>query len=286
MKIKSIFMEFKKDELKKILHLLIYIFALIGFLLTVGFFAIKLGITNTESITIDEQREKFIEIGLNTENIEKNALSFKDDAEWEIFKKSIIKDTEDIYKASMLADVPARLIVAQVAVEQMRLFYTNRDLFKSVFAPLKILGNQSQFSWGVVGIKQDTAISIENNLKNKKSLFYPGEKYENLLDFKTEDHDNERFERIVNDDNRFYSYLYTALYLKQIETQWKKSGFDISKNIGVMSTLFNIGFQNSKPNKDPKIGGAIIEINGKEYAFGYIAEMFYKSDELTDYFKK
>ncbi len=279
-------MEFKKDELKKILHLLIYIFALIGFLLTVGFFAIKLGITNTESITIDEQREKFIEIGLNTENIEKNALSFKDDAEWEIFKKSIIKDTEDIYKASMLADVPARLIVAQVAVEQMRLFYTNRDLFKSVFAPLKILGNQSQFSWGVVGIKQDTAISIENNLKNKKSLFYPGEKYENLLDFKTEDHDNERFERIVNDDNRFYSYLYTALYLKQIETQWKKSGFDISKNIGVMSTLFNIGFQNSKPNKDPKIGGAIIEINGKEYAFGYIAEMFYKSDELTDYFKK
>ena len=279
-------MEFKKDELKKILHLLIYIFALIGFLLTVGFFAIKLGITNTEGITIDEQREKFIEIGLNTENIEKNALSFKDDAEWEIFKKSIIKDTEDIYKASMLADVPARLIVAQVAVEQMRLFYTNRDLFKSVFAPLKILGNQSQFSWGVVGIKQDTAISIENNLKNKKSLFYPGEKYENLLDFKTEDHDNERFERIVNDDNRFYSYLYTALYLKQIETQWKKSGFDISKNIGVMSTLFNIGFQNSKPNKDPKIGGAIIEINGKEYAFGYIAEMFYKSDELTDYFKK
>jgi hypothetical protein len=255
-------------------------------LLTVGFFAIKLGITNTEGITIDEQREKFIEIGLNTENIEKNALSFKDDTEWKIFKKSIIKDTEDIYKASMLADVPARLIVAQVAVEQMRLFYTNRDLFKSVFAPLKILGNQSQFSWGVVGIKQDTAISIENNLKNKKSIFYPGEKYENLLDFKTEDHDNERFERIVNDDNRFYSYLYTALYLKQIETQWKKSGFDISKNIGVMSTLFNIGFQNSKPNKDPKIGGAIIEINGKEYAFGYIAEMFYKSDELTDYFKK
>lgn len=273
--------------MKKVIHYGIYFFACIGFVLTVGFFAVKSGLTNTKSVIIDEQREKFLEkIPVSPVTNLFTDKTWTHSEEWNIFKEAIIKDREDIYKASALTGIPSRLIVAQVAVEQLRLYYSNRDLFKSVFAPLKLLGNQSQFSWGVAGIKEETAEDIEKHLQDTTSPFYPGKTYEHLLDFTTTDHNNERFERIVNDSSRFYSYLYTALYIKEIEAQWQKAGFPIENNVGALSTLFNIGFANSQPHAHPVLGGAQIEIGTISYNFGYIAELFYDSQELETYFPK
>lgn len=275
--------------MRKILQYSIYLFAIIGFILTAGFFAVTLGITNSKSLVIDTQREAFL--GKPEQNqasiMEKSTQpDWVKREEWVTFKEAITKDRDDIYKVSAVTDVPSRLIVAQVAVEQMRLFYTNRDLFKKVFSPLKILGNQSQFSWGVAGIKQETAVRIEENLINTSSPFYPGENYSKLLAFTTSDHDTERFERIVNEDSRYYSYLYTAIFLKEVEAQWEKAGFSIKNNAGVLSTLFNIGFQHSLPNNNPKIGGSEIDMNGKKYSFGSLAKEFYESDELLDIFPR
>lgn len=278
--------------MKILFRSVIYFFALIGFILTSGFFAIKFGITN-EWGTIDEQREAFLKSGYMETNVVwasttpvQKKLPWEATEEWQTIEEALRKDEHVIKEAAKQAGVNPRLIVAQVAVEQLRLFTTNRELFKTVFAPLKILGVQSQFSWGVIGIKEETAIQVENYLKDQSSPFYLGKEYEHLLDFKTENHGEERFMRIIDEDNRHYSYLYAGLHLKQLEIQWKNAGHNISNRPEILSTLFNIGFKYSKPNMNPKSGGALITIEGTGYSFGSLAGEFYHSNELVDIFPK
>jgi hypothetical protein len=270
------------DKFKKMANAIVHLFAIIGFVLVSGYGAIRLGWTKTSGI-IDTQRETFLK---DIKDIHASQPSWADSEEWQIFSQAIIKDKEDLEKASLLSGVPARLIVAQLVAEQLRLFYTQRELFKTVFAPLKLLGNQSQFSWGVAGLKQETAQTIETNLKDTASPFYLGKSYESLLDFKTSDIDQERFARIVNDDSRFYSYLYVGLYLKQIINQWQKAGFDISDRPEILSTLYNIGFEHSEPKADPKVGGSTLTIDGEVKSFGGLAGEFYSSDELVGVFPR
>ncbi len=262
---------------------IIYIFAAIGFILVAGYVATMFGWTNTAGI-VDSQRAAFLAGGASTATSTSPAWSSGE--EWQTFKAAVLKDKADIDRAASLSGVPSRLIVANLAVEQLRLFYSNRELFKQIFAPLKVLGDQSQFSWGVMGLKQETAQAIENNLKDPASVFYPGAQYSRLLDFKTTDIDSERFARIIDEKSRFYSYLYAGLYMREIETQWKKAGYDISDRPDVLSTLFNIGFQHSQPKAGPQVGGAEIDIGGKTYSFGGLAAEFYDSNELIAEFPR
>ncbi len=273
----------------------IYVFALIGFVLVSGFFAVKFGLTNTKGI-IDNQRNTFTKEVIQekksspilSENTLKqtNTNTLWTSDEWSVLRESVLRDHESLHKASELLDVNPRTIVSILIVEQLRLFHDNRELFKTVFAPLKILGVQSQFSWGVMGIKQETAIEIEKNLRATTSPFYLGKEYEHILDFTTTNTDEERFMRLTDEESRYYSYLYTAVYIKEIETQWKKAGYDISKRPEIISTLFNIGFIHSKPNANPHSGGAIIPIGTTTYSFGSLALEFYNSEELIDYFPR
>ncbi len=72
--------------------------------------------------------------------------------------------------------------------------------------------------------------------------------------------------------------------MKEIETQWQNAGFPIVGNVGIISTLYNIGFQNSNPNANPQVGGAGITINDVNYSFGGLAAQFYNSNLLTNLF--
>jgi hypothetical protein len=138
-----------------------------------------------------------------------------------------------------------------------------------------------------MGIKQDTARQIENNLKDKDSPYYLGTELEQALDFPTTTNvDSLRFNRLTNDQDRYYSYLYTGVMIKEIEIQWQRAGFPISKQPGIIATLFNIGFKNSKPKMDPQIGGAEIYINSTPYSFGGLALNFYNSNALLDEFPR
>lgn len=278
--------------MKTAFRYIVYIFAAIGFMLTAGYFAVKFGLTN-EWGTIDEQRDAFLRSGYfetqtawASTTIEKKLMPWREIEEWQVIKEALIKDKDVLMRAAQDAGVNPRIIAAQVAVEQLRLFTTNRELFKNVFAPLKILGTQSQFSWGVVGIKEETAIEVEKHLKDPSSPFYPGKEYAHLLDFTTSNPNEERFMRIIDENDRYYSYLYAGLHIKQLETQWKNAGYDISKRPEILSTLFNIGFRYSKPHANPKSGGASISINGTQYSFGSLAGEFYNSSELADIFPK
>jgi len=204
--------------------------------------------------------------------------------EWEDFKIALVKDQHIIRRVSQETGVSERLIASMIVGEQIRLFDSKREAFKKWIGPLKILSVESQFSWGVTGIKPGTAQLIEHYLKDSTSIFYLGSKYKHLLDFKTDQVDTERFYRLTDFRNHYYSYLYAAIYLKQIHKQWLKSGYDISDRPEILATLFNLGYEISKPKPDPRVGGSNILVKGRLYTFGVLAYEFYFSGELAEEF--
>lgn len=260
--------------------ILVILFAIIGFVLVVGYFAMKLKLTNTAGV-IDTESKNFVAKNIQKE---KTYVDFPlaHTPEWNAFKQAVAKDKPMIDKVTKETGVPGRLLVTLLVPEQMRLFHSNRAIFKSVFEPLKVLGSQSQFSWGIFGIKDDTARATEAHLTDNSSPFYLGITLEHMLDFKTTDPDQERFQRIIDEHNHYYSYLYTAMYLAQIEKQWKKAGFPIDNQPEILATLWNLGFEKSKPRANPESGGAALDINGVTYSFGAVAKAFYYSDELIE----
>lgn len=281
-------------------RLVVYIFALIGFVLVVGFLALRFGWFNTAGV-VDLNDRYFKEV---TETIRKTRQEggqslaqiiadynqqhqssslindWRSTPEWPVLKTAITKDQADIDRATGVMRIPSRLIVSMLVGEQLRLYNSEREIYKQVFAPLKILGVQSKFSWGVMGLKEETAIQIEKNLKDSSSPFYLGPEFEHLLDFTTTDEAGERFNRLTDLHSHYYSYLYTSIYLRQLMAQWERAGYNINDRPEILATLFNLGFQKSVPKAEPSVGGAEIEVGGQKYSFGSLAFQFYYSNEL------
>lgn len=208
-------------------------------------------------------------------------------AEWKTFKEAVAKDKKLIDSVSRQTGVEGRLIVSCLVGEQIRLFNSSREAYKKWIGPLKVLSVESQFSFGVTGIKEQTAKEIETHLKDSKSVFYLGKQYEHLLDFVGQDTatvNKERIDRLTDFHNHYYSYMYAALFLKQVKMQWERGGYPIDKRPEILATLFNVGYPQSKPKKHPRVGGSTIKIYDKPYSFGAIAYQFYYSGELYDLF--
>jgi hypothetical protein len=262
--------------------IVLHVFAVIGLFLTLGYVAILLGLTNQKGI-IDLNRSLG---GSSATSTQAQAVNWIDTEEYQSFRNAVPKDADKINAAAKAADINPRLIVAALLAEQIRLYTdASRESFKQFFQPLQILGIQSQYSWGVMGIKRDTAVQIEDNLKDATSTYYLGPQYEHLLDFgDATDTEQARFDRLTAKHDQYYSYLYAALYMKQIMKQWSDAGFPIDNKPAIVATLYNIGFAHSTPNANPQAGGAAITVGGKTYSFGDLAYEFYYSNELLQYF--
>ena len=268
---------------KKLFSIAVYAFAVIGFLFSGVFVAIQLNLTKAQG-GIDSLSKHYNATKNNSARKSEAQLTVSNwasTAEWQVISAGFIKDKDLINRASKESDVPARVIISSIVAEQFRYFNSNRELFKTIFEPLQLLGNATKFSYGVAGIKIGTAITVENNLNNKLSPYYLGPSYENLLDFTTTNPDTERMNRLTNPDDYYYSYLYTGLLLKEEMAQWQKAGYSINNRPEILATLFNLGFAHSKPNAKPETGGSTITINGTDYTFGSLAYDFYYSDVLT-----
>jgi len=241
---------------------------------------------------MQENKEYISEIGeFQNKNIAEGAqrnngsvFSWMNISEWADFKIAVSKDKALIDSVADLTDVEPRLIVAVLVGEQIRLFNSDREMYKKWIGPLKILSVESTFSLGVTGIKVATAETIERNLKDPESVFYLGSKYEHLLDFQTASVEDERFKRLTSYKNHFYSYLYAALNIKEIKMQWERAGFPIDNRPEILATLYNIGFEVSVPKANPVVGGATVMVHDKPYSFGAIAYEYYYSGELFDLF--
>lgn len=263
--------------------ILILIFAGIGLFLSAGFVAVNLGLTNTPGIVDNDITNDANKPGA-TRYPAGTTFVWNTEPQWSTLTEAIRKDKLLIEQISTLTGVPPRLLITPLVVEQLRLFHSEREIYKDVFSPLKILGTQTQFSWGVYGFKEATAVRVEKNLRDTTSPYYLGTRYEHLLDFTSSDISEERFDRLTHSKDRYWAYLYAALYMKQIMNQWDKVGYPIADQPDIMATLFNIGFDHSNPNPNPQSGGAEIDIGDQKISFGRLGYEFYYSTELTDEF--
>jgi hypothetical protein len=271
---------------------IIVLFAIIGFTFTGVFFAMKFGFTKTAGL-VDTQNDFWASFKDRSGSITSRPTvgatavplgTWVQSDEWKVLKQAIVKDESVILNAAYDAHIEPRMVVAQIVAEQLRLFTSERDVFKQVFQPLRVLGTQTQFSLGVTGVKEETAARIEQYLVDTKSVWYPGAEYVHLLDYSLGANADSRIGRFSDEHNHYYSYLYTALFIREIETQWKSAGFDISNRPEILATIFNLGFDKSIPKANPVVGGAQLTINGQTYSFGGLAGEFYYSDELiTDF---
>lgn len=278
----------KLKVLKFIFTIFLYVFAVIGFVFTGVFIAMQLHLTDVKG-SIDSRNEYFNKVRdeiTRTTQATNIQYDWTTTSDWDVLKNGLIKDKEPILEASRVSGVPARMIAAVVIPEQFRFFSSNRESFKRYFEPLKLLGNGTKFSFGVAGIKTGTAMQIEENLKDKNSVYYIEADHENDLNFTTSDPDTERMDRLTDSHNHYFSYLYSGLFINQISNQWKNAGYSIDNRPEVISTLFNLGFSHSQPKANPEVGGAEIVINGRSYTFGGIAYEFYYSNELVDIFPR
>ena len=274
-------------------YALVGLFALIGLLFTGVFVAMQLGLLNVQG-SIAERNAFFSQFGAAPAASStppcvgsmQTVCSWEQTPEWPVIAGGLQKDAPIIAKVSAQTGVPERLIAAVVVPEQVRFFTSEREVFKRYFEPLKILGSLSQFSLGVSGIKQATADNIELYAANPASPFYPGPAIAPLLAYaaSTTPQDEQLYARLTNASDHYYSYLYTAVYIQEVEAEWRAAGYDISNNPGVIVTLFNIGFQNSHPNSNPMPGGAYITTGGQTYTYGQLGQDFYSSSELINIF--
>ena len=300
-----------KNILKKAIIVIILLFAFIGMVFTGVFFAMKFGLTNVRG-SIEERNSFFGTVPKIAELVGNNKGStattepvgngckvdldqnkpceWNDTVQWQVVKGGLSKDQSVIARVARETGVSSRMIAAAVMPEQMRFFAenSNREVFKRYFEPLKILASLSQFSLGVSGMKQKTAEDVQRYANDKTSPFYPGDGAGVLLAYasSTTNRDQELFNRLTDEKNHYYSYLYTALYLKEIEAQWKIAGYNVHSRPDVLVTLFNLGFNSSQPKENPQVAGAPITIGGQRYSFGDLGATFYHSEELLAEFPK
>lgn len=283
----------------------LYIFAFIGVLTTAVYIAMNYGLLNvrgniadrntffgdvptTTPITIPGTPSSTTDIASNgcVTPSSNQPCDWDETVYWEVVAGGLEKDAAIIQRVAAETGVSARMIAAAVVPEQTRFFTDNRDVFKRYFEPLKLLGTLSKFSLGVSGIKLETALAIEAYANDTVSPFYPGSEIAPLLAYSSTTTDTEEalFNRLTDEKDHYYSYLYTATFLKEITSQWEKAGYDIHDRPDVLVTLFNLGFAASAPKADPKAGGAPVTTGGTTYNFGELGSLFYHSEALTNLF--
>jgi hypothetical protein len=213
---------------------------------------------------------------------------------WKQFCNTIIKDKRAIDSVSRLTGVESRIIVMCVVGEQLRMFNSGREKFKQYVYPYSRLILPSNRGYGVSGILEHTALRIESTLFNEKDPFYPGDYFQQTINVRDSfpevindsisAHKHKTIQRLIKGGDHYYSYLYTAYLMRQFQAHWEKNKFDLSNRPEILGTLFNLGYQKSKPKKNPEVGGSTFKIGEKDYTFGGLCFEFYYSGEMQDAF--
>ncbi len=273
----------------KIFKIIVYVFAVIGLVFTVVFIGMQFGIFNVRGSNAARNASLGVTSAPAQDCIDttQTKCNWNETVEWDVLKNAFTKDSTVINQVSGQVGISPMMLVATISPEQIRFFTSNRESFKKYFEPLKILASLSKFSLGVSGIKEDTAKQIEAYANDPTSPFYPGSAMSALLAYPAgADHDTELYNRLTDENNHYYSYLYTAIFIKEIENQWEAAGFDITQKPEVLATLFNLGFDQSVPKADPVSSGSSITLAGNTYIYGELGALIYNSSEFDNVFSK
>lgn len=214
--------------------------------------------------------------------------------EWKQFCDVVIADKDAIDSVSKLTGVESRFIVMCLVGEQVRMFNSGREAFKKYVTPFNHLILPTNRGYGVTGILEHTALKIEQNVFDKKSEFYAGDYFQHVVNLNDSfpelvndtiaSHKHLTIQRLIKRGDHYYSYLYTAFFLRQFQAHWLKAGFTLENRPEILGTLFNLGYHKSKPKKNPEVGGSNFKVGDIVYTFGGICYEFYYSGELQDYF--
>jgi hypothetical protein len=213
---------------------------------------------------------------------------------WKDFCKIVKNDKHAIDSVSRLTGVESRLIVMCLVGEQVRMFNSGREKFKKYVLPFNRIMLPTNRGYGVTGILEHTALRIENTVFNKNSEFYAGDYFQNcinvndsfpeLVNDTIKAHKNKTIQRLIQRGDHYYSYLYTAFLLRQYQAHWERNGFTLENRPEILASLFNLGYQKSKPKKNPVVGGSTFNVGGKDYTFGGLCFEFYYSGQLQELF--
>ncbi len=224
----------------------------------------------------------------------KSIFAWSNYKEWKEFCKVIKADKKAIDSVAKITGVEARMIVMCLVGEQVRMFNSGREKFKKYVVPFNRLILPTNRGYGVTGILQHTALKIERNLFDKSSKFYAGPYFEKCLNTKDAfpelvvdsiaAHKSLTIQRLIKRGDHFYSYLYTAFFLRQFQAHWEREGFSLSNRPEILGTLYNLGYQKSVPKNNPNVGGSNFIVGNKDYTFGGLCYEFYYSGELQDLF--
>jgi len=228
--------------------------------------------------------------GLKAKNDRTSLFEFSNYSVWKTFCDAVRKDKAAIDSAARITGVESRMIVMCLVGEQVRMFNANRERFKQYVYPFNSVILPRNRGYGVTSILEHTALRIERQLIDKNSPFYPGDYFYKCLN--TTDaapglvidsikaHQHKTIQRLIKGGDHFYSYLYTAFLIRQYQAHWQRAGYDLSYRPEIVGTLFNLGFEKSKPSKNPKVGGSSFKVGDKEYTFGGLCYEFYYSGEM------
>jgi len=241
-----------------------------------------------------EYQEEIANIQIKTDLKTLSIYPWANCREWKQFCNAVKADKRAIDSVSKLTGVESRFIVMCLVGEQVRMFNSGREAFKKYVTPFNHLILPTNRGYGVTGILEHTALKIERNLFDKKSIFYAGDYFQNVVNLKDSfpelvndtiaSHKHLTIQRLIKRGDHYYSYLYTAFFLRQFQAHWVKEGFTLENRPEILGTLFNLGYQKSKPKKNPEVGGSNFKVGGIEYTFGGICYEFYYSGELQDEF--
>jgi len=233
-------------------------------------------------------------IGSQTDYNTESAYEWSNYTVWKQFSKALVKDKKAIDSVSRLTGVESRTIIVCIIAEQLRMFNSGREKFKEYVYPFANLILPTNRGYGVSGILEHTALRIERTLSRPNDEFYPGDYFRYVVNFQDSfpervndsiaAHKHKTIQRLIKGGDHFDSYLYTALLLRQYQSQWERAGFSLANRPDVLGTLFNLGYQKSVPKKNPQVGGSSFVIGQKEYTFGGICFEFYYSGELQKEF--
>lgn len=213
---------------------------------------------------------------------------------WKDFCQVVRNDRQSIDSVSRLTGVESRLIVMCLVGEQIRMFNSGREKFKKYVLPFNRIILPTNRGYGVTGILEHTALRIENTVFNKKSEFYAGDYFQNcinvndsfpeLVNDTIRAHKHKTIQRLIKRGDHYYSYLYTAFLLRQYQAHWERNGYSLENRPEILGSLFNLGYEKSKPKKNPEVGGSTFNVGGKDYTFGGLCFEFYYSGQLQDLF--
>lgn len=231
----------------------------------------------------------------STSNIKtQSAYAWSNYKAWKQFCAALVKDQRTIDSVARLTGVESRIIILCVVAEQLRMFNSGREKFKQYVYPYSRLILPSNRGYGVSGILEHTALRIERTLFSPKDPFYPGDYFQKIINVRDSfpevindtiaAHQHKTIQRLIKGGNHYYSYLYTALLMRQFQAHWESKGFTLANRPEVLGTLFNLGYQKSFPKKNPQVGGSSFKIGEKDYTFGGLCFEFYYSGELQEAF--